>query len=687
MSAFSKGFFMNKLLLSLLLLLTSTVASGQDEIKPLIYEKYSTPDVEFYTDSAKLSKDFKSEFKTIKNEFDEIDAIPYERRTIQNTLYHMDYLFARLDFPGIMILGYVSPDKEIREAALKCETQVDEFMSSFLLRKGTYNALISLRKKCHDQLSSDEKRWLDETIKDFELQGVQLEEKKKAELKKINTEVSRLSLDFSKNIRDEDSSIIFSAEELKGVPATVLERLKKDEKGNYILKTDYPTYYSVMKYAERSDTRKRYCELFLNRAYPENIPILKKILTLKKEKAEILGYPAIRDIILTDEMAKTPETVDAFLKNLLKVTSEKTALDRAALKKANGGKEVNYWDIGFLKNRMIQKNYNVNEEKIREYFSLESTIKGCMDIYAELFSIKFVEDKSDHAWHPDVKKYLVMSEGKTIAAIYLDLFPRDNKYSHAAQFDIRRGRLISPGYYESPVIALVCNFTKPTKDKPSLLSLDEVTTFFHEFGHGMHNCLTTARLGVQSGTSVKRDFVEAPSQMFERWLENPKILNRFARHYKTGKPIPEELINNIVKLNYFLKAFDTNRQIFYAMYDQAIHGPKVPESTTKLWAEMMLDITRYKSPANTHFEASFDHLVSGYSAGYYSYLWSEVIAVDMFSRFEKEGLMNPRLGMEYRVDVLSRGDSADPEVLVRDFLGRKSNSDAFLKSLQKDTFN
>ena len=246
-----------------------------------------------------------------------------------------------------------------------------------------------------------------------------------------------------------------------------------------------------------------------------------------------------------------------------------------------------------------------------------------------------VEDKNSKAWHPDVKKYMVMSEGKTIAGFYLDLFPRDNKYSHAAQFGLRSGRLLTPGKYESPVVALVCNFVKPTEDKPSLLSLDEVETFFHEFGHGMHSCLTTARLAGQSGTSVKRDFVEVPSQMFELWLEKPEILNRFARHYKTGEPLPDELINNIIKLNYFLKAYNTTRQIFYASYDQAIHGPEVPGSTTDLWSDMMMDITKYESPENTHFEAAFGHLVSGYSAGYYSYLWSEVISIDMFSRFKK----------------------------------------------------
>ncbi len=674
---------MKRLFILIFVLLAAGIANGQAGSKPQTYKNYSTPEITFYTDAEKLLKDFNSQFSKIKDGFDKIDAIPYDKRTIQNTIYSMDELFAELDFPGIMILGYVSPDKAVREASLKCEEQVNEYLSSFALRKGSYKALVDLQIKYPDKLSSDEKRWLNESIKDFELEGVQLEEDKRARLEEINSQLSKLSLEFSKNIRDEDSSIIFTAEELKGVPATALERIERDKNGNYILKTDYPTYYSVMKYAEVPDTRKRYNELFMNRAYPENIPLLNKTLALKKEKATILGHQAIRDVLLANKMAKNPEAVDTFLKNLESVISEKTSLDRLTLKKANDDKNVNYWDIAYLKNKIIQEKYNIDEEKIREYFSMESTIKGCMAIYEELFSIKFVEEKSINGWHPDIKKYLIISEGKAIAAIYLDLFPRDNKYSHAAQFGLRRGRLITSDNYEAPVIALVCNFSKPTKDKPSLLSLNEVSTFFHEFGHGMHSCLTTARLGGQSGTSVKRDFVETPSQMFERWLEKPEILNRFARHYETGKPMPVELINNIVKLNYFLKAFDTTRQIFYAMYDQAIHGKEVPESTTKLWDNMMLDITKYESPANTHFEASFDHLVSGYSAGYYSYLWSDVISADMFSRFEKEGLMNPELGKEYRVKVLSKGDSVAPDALVKDFLGRESNAQAFLESLNK----
>ena len=675
---------MKRISLILLIILTAVAINAQDRIKPLIYKKYSTPDLIFYTDAKKMEKDFKAKFKKIKKGFDKIDAISYEKRTLQNTLYRMDELFAQIDFSNIIILAYTSPDKALRETAQKCEEDVNDYLSSFALRKGTYQALKDLREKYKDKLSPDEQRFLDEGIKDFELEGIQLEEKKRAKLEEINSQISKLSIDFSKNIRDEDSNIELSSDDLKGMPDSVLERLEKDMDGRYILRTDYPTYFSVMKYAELSDTRKRVNELFQNRAYPENMPLLNEILKLKKEKADILGRPAIRDVFLANKMAKTPENVNTFLTNLLEVISEKAASDRDTLKKANDGKDVNYWDIRYLENKLIYERFNVDEEKVREYFSMESTINGCMAIYEELFSVKFVEEKPEISWHPDVKKYIVMSEGKKIAAIYLDLFPRENKYTHAAQFDLRGGRLISKDHYESPVIAIVCNFTKPTKDKPSLLSLDEVSTFFHEFGHGMHNCLTTARLGAQAGTSVKWDFVEVPSQMFERWLEKPEILNRFARHYKTGESMPEELISNIVKLNYFLKAYNTTRQIFYAKYDQAVHGSDVPESTTKLWDDIMLEITKYPSQSNTHFEASFDHLVSGYSASYYSYLWSDVMSADMFSRFDKEGLLNPKLGMEYRIKVLSKGDSVDPEELVTDFLGRKSNSDAFLNELQKD---
>lgn len=671
-------------LILLALLMMGACTNKQEEIKPLVYKRYSNPELTFYTDAKKMEEDFKREFEKIKDGFDMIDAIPYEERTLQNTLYSMDELFAEIDFSNMILLAYVSPDEALRDTALKCEEQVNEFLSSFNLRKGTYQALKDLREKYEGELSSDEKRFLDEGIKDFELEGVQLEEEKRMKLEEINSKISKLAIDFSKNIREEDSSIVLSADELKGVPETALERLEKGEDGRYVLKTDYPTNTTVMKYAESSDIRKRYNELFQNRAYPENIPLLKEILTLKKEKAEILDRPAIRDVILANKMAKTPESVNTFLTDLKDVISDKAASDRETLKEANNGKDVNYWDIRFLENKLIEERFNVDEEKVREYFSMESTIEGCMAVYEELFSIEFIEEAPESVWHPDVKKYVVMSDGKRIAAIYLDLFPRENKYSHAAQFGLRAGRLISEDYYESPVIAIVCNFTKPTEDKPSLLSLNELSTFFHEFGHGMHSCLTTATLRSQAGTAVKRDFVEVPSQMFERWLEKPEILNRFAKHYETGEPMPEELINNIVKLNYFLKAHSTTRQIFYAMYDQTLHGYDVPESTTNVFDEMMLEITKYPSQPNTHFEAAFDHLVSGYSAQYYSYLWSDVMSADFFSRFDKEGLMNKELGMELRVKVLSRGDSEDPTELVKAFLGRESNSDAFLKELQKD---
>ena len=676
---------MKKTTLVLMLLLMLLTSCGDNKIMPIVYEKYSTPDIKFYTDSKKLLKDFESEFKTIKDGFDLIDSIPYEERTVKNTLYAMDELFSRLDFPEIGILAYVSPDKDLRDASLKCREQISGFFSSFILREKTYKALKDLKNKYHGKLSPNEERWLNDEIDYFEREGIQLEEAKRLKLYEINKELSKLSIDFAKNLREEDSSITISEEDLEGVPETALERMEKDKDGKYILKTDYPTYSSVMMYSNRSDTKKQYYELFQNRGYPENIAILEKITHLKKEKADILGYSSIRELLLSSKMAKTPETVDSFLENLVGVISDKAASDRNILKEANNGKEVNSWDTGYLSNKIKMEKYNVDQEKIREYFSLETAINGCMNIYEELFSIKFAEDESAAVWHPDVKKYNVMSEGKAIAAIYLDLFPRENKYTHAAQFVLRGGRLISENHYESPVVALVCNFAKPTEDKPSLLSLNEVTTFFHEFGHGMHSCLTTAKLNGQAGTSVRRDFVETPSQMFELWLEKPEILNRFARHYKTGSPMPEDLINNIVKLNYFLKAHNVLSQVFLGMYDQAIHGQVIPDSTTKLWADMKFDITKYKTLENTHPEASFNHIVSGYSAGYYSYLWAEVMSVDMFDRFESEGLMNPDTGMEYRVKVLSKGDSIAPELLVRDFLGRDSNAEAFTNSLRKDS--
>jgi thimet oligopeptidase len=251
------------------MLTSAGVANAQEELKPQIYNKYSTPDLKFYTDAKKMERDFDSEFNKIKHDFDKIDAIPYEKRTPRNTLCAMDGLLTRLDFSNIIILAYVSPDKKLRDTAQKCEEQVNDFLSSFNLRRGTYQALKDLLKKYEGKLSPDEKRFLDETIKDFELEGVQLDAEKRKKLEDINSRISKLSIDFSKNIREVDSSIAFSATELKGIPDTALERLEKDGDGRYVLKTDYPTNDIVMKYAESSDTRKRYNELFQNR------PILK----------------------------------------------------------------------------------------------------------------------------------------------------------------------------------------------------------------------------------------------------------------------------------------------------------------------------------------------------------------------------------------------------------------------------
>ena len=477
----------------LLIATLGVLGSCQREVVPYLYQEYTEPALTFYNDAGKLKKDFEREFEKIKDQWLAVDEMAHEDRTLENTIKRYDELSSRLYFPGMTFLAYVSDKKAIRETAQACEKQLDAWLATLSLRKGTYQAIKAVQDRYKDELKGETKRIIEEDIKNFERSGILLSEEKRKALEKINQRLASLSQDYSINIREDKSKVFFSREELKGVPETSLKQWKKNKDGLYEVGMDYPSYFAVIDNAERSQTRKKLLSVYYKRAYPKNIEILKKVLALKKEKAEILGYPSIRHYLLEDLMARSPDRVDEFLSDLAETIREAAEANKKKLTEENAGNVVQLWDIFYLKNQIKKRDYQVDEEEIRKYFSLKQVLRGCQNLYADLFSIKF-EEVPAHAWHKDVKKLLVKSEGKVIAGIYLDLFPRENKYSHAAQFSLRKGRYLGNGRYESPVVALVCNFTKPDGERPSLLTANEVATYFHEFGHAMHSCLEHGRI-------------------------------------------------------------------------------------------------------------------------------------------------------------------------------------------------
>jgi thimet oligopeptidase len=417
--------------------------------------------------------------------------------------------------------------------------------------------------------------------------------------------------------------------------------------------------------------------------------VLQNLLKARKEMATLLGYKSFAEYQVETRMAKQPETIWDFEDNLVEKVKEKARQDYdelLAVKKEHLKKEdvnvIQPWEASFYNNMLLVNNYQLDDAKLKEYFELKNVLDGLFKITQHLFDVQYEEVKDAQVWHEDVTMYEVKQNNKLIGRFYLDLHPRPNKYSHAACFPMVQGKLTNAGY-QIPTASLVCNFPRPEKDQPALMPHSQVITFFHEFGHVLHNMLTTAELASFAGTSVARDFVEAPSQIFENWAWNYDALKLFAKHYKTGELLPKELFNKMVAARNVGAGLAASQQIFYGMLDMTLHDrfdPTADISTTAIVKDLQNNVTLYPYLEGTSMQAAFGHLY-GYGAGYYGYLWSKVYAEDMFSLFEKNGVMDQKTGKRYREEVLSKGGTEDELQLVRNFLGREPNEEAFLKSL------
>ncbi|MCZ7576628.1 MAG: Zn-dependent oligopeptidase [Dehalococcoidia bacterium] len=384
-------------------------------------------------------------------------------------------------------------------------------------------------------------------------------------------------------------------------------------------------------------------------------------------------------------MAGTRGAVETFLADLRGKVAVKAAADleemRALAKERTGNGEVNIWDWRYWHNELLKTKYAVDDFEVAKYFPLDAVIAGMFDVYQTLLGVRFREAPAAPRWHADVRAFDITEAGggEAFARFYMDLFPRPNKFGHAAAFTLRRGRLLADGSYQQPVSAIVANFTKPAATQPSLLRHTEVVTFFHEFGHIMHQTLTRARRARFSGTQTERDFVEAPSQMLEHWCWEPDVLAGFSRHFETGEPLPQELVGAMVAAKNLNSGVMTLRQLFFATLDLAYHAPGFAGDSTATVRELH-GITAFPYTEGTHFQSGFGHLF-GYDAGYYGYLWSHVFGDDMYTRFEATSPLDTAAGMHYRKTILERGGTVDGSQLVRDFLGREPNNAAFLRGL------
>ncbi|MDQ2632537.1 MAG: M3 family metallopeptidase [Pseudomonadota bacterium] len=539
-------------------------------------------------------------------------------------------------------------------------------------------------------------RLVEKSWKRFVKSGAKLDAAGKTRLAAINEELSSLGTTFSQNVlADEKEWVMFlGADDLAGLPEFLKTAMAgaaeaRGRKGEYAVTLSRSIYEPFTTFSERRDLREKAFKAFIGRGETggatDNAAVVTKMLALRAEKAKLLGYESFAALKLDDTMAKTPEAVFDLLEPVWEKAREKAATDEAELRRlatASGTNEkFAAWDWRFYQERLRAEKYAFDEAELKPYLQLEKIIEACFDVATRLFGVTFAEKQGIDAWHPEVRVFEVLNADGSRRGLFLaDYFARPSKRSGAWMSSLQSGYKLGPG--SSPIIYNIMNFAKPPEGEPALLSLDEARTLFHEFGHALHGMLTEAYWPSQSGTSVSRDFVELPSQLYEHWLTVPSVLKKYARHYRTGEAMPKALLDKMLAAATFDAGFRTVEFTSSALVDMAYHSQgDAPADPRKFEAETLEKLGMPDAIVMRHRTPHFGHVFSGdgYSAGYYSYLWSEVLDADAFSAFEETGdPFNPELAARLKTNIYSSGGTADPEALYTAFRGKMPTPDAMM---------
>lgn len=643
--------------------------------------------------------DITSAIKRADDAIAKIVAVPDGQRTLANTLVALDDVTTRLDTDTSLFVfqQYVSTDANVRDSARAADETLSNWGVALFKREDLYKAIKALADS-KPSLTGDSARLLEHTLRDFRRAGMALPADKRKRVQDIEFELNKDSIQFETNIAEDETTLPLTKQELTGVNLNLVEGFPHT--GNvYWVKLSEPVYDAVISHDEDENARQKLFIAWKRRGGLKNVKLLEKVLKLRAEEASLLGYDNFADYVLEPRMAKNAATVAKFYADLRPTVRKKAALDFEEFRNAkrehtkNPNAELYPWDAGFYKNYLSKSKYKVDFSKVQEYLPVDRVVQGLFSVTQSLYGITYndVTSKAESlgfqkVWYPDVKFYEVVdnSTKQVIGHFYTDLFPRPNKYTHAACWSLFERKVWPDGSVQLPLAAIVANLSKPEGDKPALLSHGDTVTFFHEFGHCLHNMLTTVRYGRFSGTSVARDFVEAPSQMFENWVWDPKVLQTFARHYKTGEPFPASLLSGLKAARSLGSGLDTERQFFYGLTDQRYHTKADGAvDTQKVQLESFNEVEQYKAIPETYYQASFGHLM-GYAAAYYGYEWSLVYAADMFQRFDELGLLNPEAGKYYRDKILSKGGTEEEMDMLKDYLGREPNLNAYLRLLGID---
>ncbi len=644
---------------------------------------------------------FEAAIAEAKAEIDAIVANPDEP-TFENTIEAMEYAGETLD--RVAGIFYNLMEANTNDAMQETAEQISPMLTEYSMYVSLNNDLFQRVKAVYEKkdelgLAQDQMKILEENYKGFVRGGANLSDEDKALYSKWSEELSLVTLQFSKNVLAATNAYtlhVTDEADLAGLPEFVRTMAAETaaEKGleGWAFTLQAPSYSPFMKYSQNRELRKQLWIAYNSRAVGgefDNSDIVKQIVDLRIKIANILGYETYADYALENRMAKTTPTVNEFIKNLLEPSmkyAKKDVADVLAYAKKNGfeGNRLESWDFSYWSERYQEAEYSLSAEELKPYFQLENCIDAVFGLANRLYGVNFKELNNVPKYHEDVKVYEVTDvDGSHLALFYADFFPRASKRGGAWMTEFR-GQSIKDGVEKRPFISIVCNFTKPTADTPSLITHDEFTTFLHEFGHALHGIFAEGRYGSLAGTNVSRDFVELPSQIMENWAFEPEYLNSFAKHYQTGEPIPAELIEKVVAAKNYLAGYAQVRQLHFGYLDMAWHTLKEVPSMSVLDFETKTLAPYAVMPAveGTAFSTSFSHIFSGgYSAGYYSYKWAEVLEADAFSLFKEKGIFNTEVSNSFRENILSKGSVEDADVIYRNFRGHDPQPEALMKKL------
>jgi peptidyl-dipeptidase Dcp len=649
------------------------------------------------------TEDFLPAFKTaIEKAKAEIDTIVNnsESPTFQNTIEALDYSGEELDRISSIFfnLNSAETNDQIQKIAQEVSPLLSEFSNDITLNEDLFKRVkMVYNSKSTLDLTTEQETLLDKKYKGFSRNGANLPEDKKEKLRTIDKELSQLKLKFGEHILAETNKFemhLTNESDLSGLPEGAKEAAKQlaesKDKDGWLITLDYPSYIPFMTYADNRELREKLSKAFGSKGFNnddlDNQDIVLKIAQLRFERAQLLGYKTHAHFVLEERMAETPEKVNTFLNELLDkakpaAKDEFKKLEDFA-KDLDGIDQLQKWDSGYYSEKLKQKLFSLDDEQLKPYFKLENVIDGSFTVANKLFGLQFEEIDTIDKYHDDVLTYKVTdTDGELVSIFYADFFPRAGK-RNGAWMTSYKPQMIKNGENLRPHVSIVCNFTKPTKSKPSLLTFNEVTTLFHEFGHALHGMLANTTYPSLSGTSVYWDFVELPSQILENWCYEEETLKLFATHYETGEVIPMELIEKIKASSTFHEGMQTLRQISFGLLDMSWHGVDPTHITDVKTYETKAfgDTSLYPSVSENCMSTAFAHIFQGgYSSGYYSYKWAEVLDADAFEYFKEEGVFNKTVADKFRTFVLSKGGTQNPMTLYKKFRGQEPKPEALLR--------